>query len=628
MRETFIRSDHISKNLNKDGYRSSNEYAVDTTTETGREIAHGAVRVASSNLKSVQKDKNHPEGLKQSRHRTPAAGMGVGEKITESPNQTTRRGSKSFRIKDLQNRTRTTERPSEKESVETKSSKGGTPLDEKATVQKTANAKRVNASKRFGLEEKGEVRQEYQIHHTQPTSKQTQLSKSSAKRDYVSGRTRGSKNTEQVGPTNRTIVGRNSRFPSGVANNPAARAIKSSRKEQTRQAFLMARRRAIMSARSQLSVGRRLAASIEKMRRAVASLGMIAGGAGSAVLVFMVVILLVASILISGFGIFFSPDANKRNELKFPTVVRDLNTEFQNEINSIKASVPHDAVELYGARATWKEVLAVYAVKTTTDPENGIEVATMDVQKKRILTNIFWDMNTISYETHTESYSAPVETKDAEGNTVVTQGVEYFTTLIITVSHMTPDEAADTYGFNKSQKDELHELLEMGNSLWMAVLYGLTDGAYGEYGEIVQVALSQVGNIGGEPYWSWFGYASRVEWCACFVSWCAEQSGYIADGLVPKYSWCPFGVQWFQNQNRWIDGSMEPEPGMIIFYDWNKDGGQDGISDHTGIVEYVENGIVHTIEGNCNDGVAQREVPVGNFQILGYGFMAEEVDSD
>ena len=63
---------------------------------------------------------------------------------------------------------------------------------------------------------------------------------------------------------------------------------------------------------------------------------------------------------------------------------------------------------------------------------------------------------------------------------------------------------------------------------------------------IVEVALTQLGNEGGQPYWSWYGFESRVEWCACFVSWCTEQCGYLESGIIPKYSLCSDGVNWFQ----------------------------------------------------------------------------------
>ena len=136
---------------------------------------------------------------------------------------------------------------------------------------------------------------------------------------------------------------------------------------------------------------------------------------------------------------------------------------------------------------------------------------------------------------------------------------------------------------------------------------------------IVEVARSQIGNMGGEPYWSWYGFTERVEWCACFVSWCANKCGYIDSGIIPKFSGCINGVDWFKDRGQWIGNSFEPSPGMIIFFDWNDEDGQDGKADHVGIVEKVENGRVYTIEGNTSDSCRQRSYPVGYYQILGYG---------
>ena len=136
---------------------------------------------------------------------------------------------------------------------------------------------------------------------------------------------------------------------------------------------------------------------------------------------------------------------------------------------------------------------------------------------------------------------------------------------------------------------------------------------------IVEVARSQIGNVGGEPYWSWYGFTERVEWCACFVSWCANKCRYIDAGIIPKFSGCINGVEWFNDRGQWIGNSFEPSPGMIIFFDWDDEDGQDGNADHVGIVEKVENGRVYTIEGNTSDSCRQRSYPVGYYQILGYG---------
>lgn len=139
---------------------------------------------------------------------------------------------------------------------------------------------------------------------------------------------------------------------------------------------------------------------------------------------------------------------------------------------------------------------------------------------------------------------------------------------------------------------------------------------------IVEVARSQIGNVGGEPYWSWYGFTERVEWCACFVSWCANKCRYIDSGIIPKFSGCINGVEWFKDRGQWIGNSFEPSPGMIIFFDWDDEDGQDGNADHVGIVEKVENDRVYTIEGNTSDSCRQRSYPVGYYQILGYGIPA------
>ena len=135
---------------------------------------------------------------------------------------------------------------------------------------------------------------------------------------------------------------------------------------------------------------------------------------------------------------------------------------------------------------------------------------------------------------------------------------------------------------------------------------------------IVEVALTQLGNQGGQPYWSWYGFNSRVEWCACFVSWCADQCGYIESGLVPKFAGCVDGANWFKSNGKWQDRTYEPKTGDIIFFDWEGD----GTTDHVGIVEKCENGTVYTVEGNSGDACKQRQYTVGSSNIYGYGIPA------
>lgn len=336
----------------------------------------------------------------------------------------------------------------------------------------------------------------------------------------------------------------------------------------------------------------------------------IAAGGWVAVLV-IVVICLIGMILGSCFGIFFSGEDSGTGQT-IRTAVQEINIEYEERLDEIKTSHTHDVLEMSGSRAVWKEVLAVYAVKTTTDPDNAQEVATMDDSKKQLLKDIFWEMNEISFRTESKTETVIEETDDGNGNIVETETTVTRTYLYITVSHKTAEEMADQYGFNEEQREQMAELLaDENNSLWSQVLYGITGGD----GEIVTVALSQVGNVGGEPYWSWYGFGSRVEWCACFVSWCANECGYIEAGVIPKFAGCIQGSNWFKERGLWQDGSFTPSAGQIIFFDWEGD----GVTDHVGIVERVENGTVYTVEGNSGDACRQNSYSIGSSVIYGYG---------
>lgn len=316
----------------------------------------------------------------------------------------------------------------------------------------------------------------------------------------------------------------------------------------------------------------------------------IAAGGWVAVLV-IVIIMLIALILCSIFGIFYSGE-DSGTGMTMRTAVSDINNEFNQEIDDIKSSNTYDVLDMSGAKAEWKEVLAVYAVKMNMDLDNPQEVMTMDESKKQKLREIFWDMNEISHNITTES-----KTTTSGSGTSATETTTTTKTLHITVTHKTADEMASQYHFSRDQIDSMHELLDAKyNSLWSSVLHGIVSSN----SDIVTVAQGQIGNVGGQPYWSWYGFGSRVEWCCCFVSWCANECGYIDAGVMPKYSVVDDGVNWFKSKGQWIDGSAEPLPGMIIFFDWEYDG-LDGSGDHTGIVEKVEGGRVYTIEGNASD---------------------------
>ena len=131
---------------------------------------------------------------------------------------------------------------------------------------------------------------------------------------------------------------------------------------------------------------------------------------------------------------------------------------------------------------------------------------------------------------------------------------------------------------------------------------------------IVKVAQQQIGNQGGRKFWSWYGFGGRVSWCGCFVSYCADQCGYIKSGTIPKFSYVPSIVDWAKSHHQWQTRNYKPSPGDIIVIDWYAN----GTRDHVGIVESCDGRIVHTVEGNRTDQVGRGSYAVGSGTILGY----------
>lgn len=142
--------------------------------------------------------------------------------------------------------------------------------------------------------------------------------------------------------------------------------------------------------------------------------------------------------------------------------------------------------------------------------------------------------------------------------------------------------------------------------------------------QIVLVAKAQIGNEGGDKFWKWYGFTEHVHWCACYVSWCANECGYIDKGIIPKFSACNDGISWFKEHNQWNDrgDSYYPIIGDIIFFDWyDENGNQDGSSDHVGIVTRTDitNRTIYTIEGNTSNKCAERMYSFDDVQVMGYG---------
>lgn len=146
-----------------------------------------------------------------------------------------------------------------------------------------------------------------------------------------------------------------------------------------------------------------------------------------------------------------------------------------------------------------------------------------------------------------------------------------------------------------------------------------TDYASGSGASIVAVAVQEIGyheGAGNHTKYAVYTGTDGLSWCHAFVSWCANECGFIESNIIPKTAACETGRQWFVHKQQYQKaGSYTPQAGDIIYFDK----GGVGESHHVGIVEYVENGIVHTIEGNKNNQVMRGHYELTYKGIMGYG---------
>ena len=561
MKRTVIRAKETYENLSDDGKVSPSEFAEDNVRHMAENSADDARRLAKQGKnKAVEKGKE----------------IYRGRQANNAQNE-------------IRNNGRRSRQSAASDTVRNKSAVRG----RERTVKATDNAGR--------------------------TIKQTAKSTSKATVKTAEKTVKATEKTVKTAEETAKVTVKTAKATANATVKSAEAAAKIAQKtaEMVRRAAIAAYRAAVISARAIAETVKAIIAATQKLIAAIAAGGWIA-------VLAIVVVSFVALLFSSVFGIFFSSE-DSGTGMTMQQVVREINTDYEEILEKIKDRNPHDQLEMSGSRAIWPEVLSYYAVKTANDKDSPQEVVTVTEEKKELLEDIFWEMHTINFRTEKKEVEKIVESDDGHGNILEERVTETKTILYITVSHYTAAEMAEMHGFTNEMKAQLEELLSQDASMWASVLYSV-NGVYGLFGRdehIVSIAQTQIGNVGGEPYWSWYGFGSRVEWCGCFVSWCEDQCGYIEMGAAPKFADTVAGENWFKERGQWADSSYSPASGNIIFFDWDQEvtGGQDGLSDHVGIIEKVEDGIVYTIEGNSGDSCRENQYPVGYYEILGYGIL-------
>lgn len=257
------------------------------------------------------------------------------------------------------------------------------------------------------------------------------------------------------------------------------------------------------------------------------------------------------------------------------------------------------------------------------------QLGTSEEDMARKLSNLADKLFSVTYDVKTAEVQLEQDTSSEEeessSDSPQTQTVSY---LAATIHPLNQDAILEAFGLDPSASYGGLSLTcgeavtNMATALKLT-LYGANIGVVGGSTgtrrgneEVAAIALSQVGQVGGYPYWSWYGFSSRVEWCACFVSWCYAQVGLSE----PRFSGCTSGgMAWFQSHGQWADRDYpDIAPGDAIFFDWDGTGD----ADHVGIVVGVDESRVYTVEGNSgNDACNYKSYPLGSSVIRGYGLM-------
>ncbi len=220
--------------------------------------------------------------------------------------------------------------------------------------------------------------------------------------------------------------------------------------------------------------------------------GMLAAG-GTLAAIAIIIICLIGLLVSSIFGIFFSSENTGKNNIKMSDCIVELNTEMDNKIQQIQNMNPHDEVIITSDKAEWKDMLSIYAVRVSNG-DNKQEVMSIDDDKKKILNEVFWDMNTITYEVKTEKYDSgsigSLNIQNLQFNSNYQRPVisdntenEEKKVLHIYINHQNIDSMKSKYNFNENQNKQYDEISsEKYLSLWSSVIYGV----YGSSGEITE----------------------------------------------------------------------------------------------------------------------------------------------
>lgn len=442
--------DAVNENTNQADNVSPEQYATDKVSEAMRT---GGERLAVGTEKAVRKGVSK---AKEKRAEKKADNQGNEAPIDESfPN--TQAKKETDNVKGKQDKTTVQEKtqtpPKSKQQTKTPVEEIKKPRQRKQTAPKTKGKATI---KKFGSEKQTVKTVDSEIHKIKQSNRNLNNSAKNIK------------------------VADNSIKTAKSVSTTATKTTENAKR--TKQA-------AQKTAKASVKTMKAVAKAIESTGKAVVagtkSIGTIVVGGVPAIVV-IIVICLIGVIGGTCFGIFLANDETTGTQKTMSQAISELTSEHYANLTAMKASYTYDLLEVQGDTSiNWKDVLAVYAVKTTSG-ENPLEVVTLDDTKIDLLRSIMEDMNTMTGVVTPKVVSETTVTTDENGNSIKT--TTYVTKKVLTVSiiQLSTDEISALYNFDDEQKALLEELMsEEYNDLWAELL--------GASGQIIQGNSSFVG---------------------------------------------------------------------------------------------------------------------------------------
>ena len=468
MKDNFIRTKESAEETQNSRHSSPTEYASDNIQDTARETAYHLPNPQQKAQENLNRAKGHFEEMKSQmpgeRRRTAEQAQKTANKASANAEKLRKTADKAGQtahdaktaVKDAKN----TLREARQSVRESKTGNGGGTLREKMLrfhSQRLKNQPKItNATQSTTIP----------ISATDATNRPNYLDKAIITPKSADDAAKTLKSTNRALKDTAKGTIKTAKKSVKTAERSAKAAVKAANQtaKTAKAAERTARATAKTAAKTAKSAAHAVSAMVKSAIAAVKGLvAAIAAGGWMAVLIILI-ICMIGLLLGSVFGIFFSSEKGAtENGMSMNMAVSQLNTEFAGELARIQRDNPHDSCEITANRALWKEILAVYAVKTNTDPNNPLDVITLDDERIALLRGVFWDMNIIDYRIEEIEHSGDDE--DDEGWTE--------RILHITVTSKSAAEMAEQYGFNAEQREMLEELLRPEyDSLWASLLVG------------------------------------------------------------------------------------------------------------------------------------------------------------